>query len=91
MQIRVHLSWGFEAQPDTLVVTGDLLLGFFATVCRQNTLLVLENGGLLLVGPLGLRTQRHTEGSKVEFGRRGVNTACLSEARPRGRGLMNRR
>ena len=48
------LSWGFEAQSDTLVVAGELLLGLLATISDQNTLLVLEDGGLLLISPLGL-------------------------------------
>lgn len=48
------LSWGFEAQPDTLVVAGELFLDFLATICDKNTLLVLEDRGLFLISPLGL-------------------------------------
>lgn len=58
ISIHFHLSWGFEAQPDTLVVTGELLLGFLATIGCQNTLLVLEYGGLFLVRPLGLQIRK---------------------------------
>ena len=47
--IHVHLSWGLEAQTNTLVVTWDLFLGFLATISCQNTLFVLEYGGLFLV------------------------------------------
>lgn len=49
-----YLSWGLEAQPDTFVVAGELFLALLATIGDQNTLLVLEDGGLLLISPLGL-------------------------------------
>lgn len=48
------LSWGFEAQSDTFVVPGELFLDLLATISGQNTLLVLEDGGLFLVSPLRL-------------------------------------
>lgn len=49
-----YLSRGFEAQSHTLVVAGELFLDLLATISDQNTLLVLEDGGLFLIGPLGL-------------------------------------
>lgn len=49
-----YLSWGFEAKPDTFVVAGELFFSLLATISDQNTLLVLEDGGLFLISPLGL-------------------------------------
>lgn len=50
----MYLSWGFEAQPHTFVVAGELFLGLLGTISDQNTLLVLEDGGLFLISPFGL-------------------------------------
>lgn len=36
------------------MVAGELFFDFLATICSQNTLLVLEDGGLFLVSALGL-------------------------------------
>lgn len=58
----MYLSWGFKAQPDTLVVTGELFLAFLATVSDQNALLVLEDGRLFLISPLGLWRNRKIPG-----------------------------
>jgi len=48
--------WGLEAQTD---VTGEPEFGPVDTTCAENTLLVLEDGRLLLVAPLGLLRQIH--------------------------------
>lgn len=52
--VIMYLSWGFEAQPHTFVVAGELFLGLLGTISDQNTLLVLEDGGLFLISPFGL-------------------------------------
>lgn len=36
------------------MVAGELFLSLLATISDQNTLLVLEDGGLFLISPLGL-------------------------------------
>lgn len=51
-----YVLWGLEAQTD---VTGEPEFGPVDTTCAENTLLVLEDGRLLLVAPLGLLRQIH--------------------------------
>lgn len=60
MKAVYYLSWGLEAQPDTLVVAGEFFLGLLATIGNQNTLLILEDGGLFLISPLGLWSNEKT-------------------------------
>lgn len=50
-----HLLGSLEAEADVFVVAGQL---FLATLAQKHPLLVLEDGGLLLVGTLGLRGAR---------------------------------
>lgn len=50
---QAHLSGGFEAQANVSVITWELL--FAASFNSQNPLLVLEDGGLLLISPLVLK------------------------------------
>lgn len=50
-----YLLGSLEAEADVLVVAGELLL---AALAQQHPLLVLEDRGLLLVGPLRLRGDR---------------------------------
>lgn len=61
MEIQFYLSRGLEAQTDALVVAGDLFLGFLAAISCQNTLLVLEYGGLFLVRPLSLQNRKQNK------------------------------
>lgn len=54
-QHPTHLSGGLEAQANISVIAWEFLLATFFSICNQNTLLVLEDGGLLLISPLVLK------------------------------------
>lgn len=57
MRTQDHLSRGFEAQTNVSVITWELL--FATSFNSQNPLLVLEDGGLLLISPLVLKHHKH--------------------------------